>query len=219
MRVSEIFYSVQGEGLNVGKPAIFIRTAGCNMRPICEWCDSKYALKNGKEVGINEVVLSVQEIHNKTGCGRVVITGGEPCVQIDLVLELINNLPDFIVEIETNGLIYFDSAFVDVLTISPKKQNYNFDNVLRFLNDRCVREQKTIIKFVVANEGDFYFWHDLVRKSGIDRMTDNIYMMPEGVEDKQLKKNSLWLVELCKQHNFNYSPRLQIYLYGNKRGV
>src|SRR5258708_12093577 len=74
MLVSEIFYSIQGEGELTGIPSVFVRTSGCNLR--CSWCDTKYAswTPEGVEMSIEEIVTKVDEFRSR----HVVVTGGEP---------------------------------------------------------------------------------------------------------------------------------------------
>jgi len=97
MEICEIFHSLQGEGINIGLPTIFVRTAGCNLR--CEWCDTRYAWEGGEEISIHEIMEKLDSI----GCDRVCITGGEPLLQND-VLDLIDILlPRYDISVETNG--------------------------------------------------------------------------------------------------------------------
>ena len=76
MRISEIFHSIQGEGLLAGVPSVFIRTSGCNLR--CRWCDTPYASWNpeGEEMGLKVIMERVSGYD----CRHVVLTGGEPMV-------------------------------------------------------------------------------------------------------------------------------------------
>jgi 7-carboxy-7-deazaguanine synthase len=76
MLVSEIFYSIQGEGELTGIPSVFVRTSGCNLR--CSWCDTKYAswTPEGVEMSIEEIIAQVDEF----GSRHVVVTGGEPMI-------------------------------------------------------------------------------------------------------------------------------------------
>ena len=64
MKINEIFYSIQGEGKWMGKPNIFIRVTGCNLR--CKYCDTKYAYENGYDMNINDIVAKVNIRHDKT---------------------------------------------------------------------------------------------------------------------------------------------------------
>src|SRR6186997_1453110 len=76
MLISEIFHSIQGEGVLVGVPSVFIRTSGCNLR--CTWCDTPYASwkPEGAEMGTAEILAKVREF----GARHVVVTGGEPMI-------------------------------------------------------------------------------------------------------------------------------------------
>ena len=131
MKISEIFESIQGEGNNAGKPAVFLRTAECNLK--CVWCDTKYTWdwktydysKEVNEMSIKEVRQSLEQFRIR----HLVITGGEPLMQQDDLSELLTFLkPKFYVEVETNGtilpnnslliwLIWFRSIFSLILTI------------------------------------------------------------------------------------------------------
>src|SRR5215210_2144872 len=106
MRVTEIFHSIQGESSHVGRPCVFVRLAGCNLR--CRWCDSEYTFTGGTKMSVDEVMARVESY----GCRLVEITGGEPLAQGE-AFELITKLCDdnHEVLIETSGSI--DIAPVD----------------------------------------------------------------------------------------------------------
>ena len=124
MQVNEIFKSIQGEGPNFGKPAIFLRTAQCNLK--CTWCDTKYTwdwenydfTTEVKEMTIDEIKKSITDLKIK----HLVITGGEPLLQQDDLADLLSFLkPDFYVELETNfpdlqksySIHYFHKVLMD----------------------------------------------------------------------------------------------------------
>ena len=100
MKINEIFYSIQGEGGDAGKPTIFIRFTGCNLR--CIYCDTTYAFYEGEDMGMEEIIEAIK----KWKCRRVCITGGEPLLQqevyalIDALLKM-----EYEVSVETNGSI------------------------------------------------------------------------------------------------------------------
>ena len=109
--IIEIFDSVQGEGLNIGRPATFIRFSGCNLR--CPWCDTKYAWEEGK-------VLHIPEIITKINYSFVVLTGGEPTLYdlSPLIQAIRDNRPSYI-SIETNGTNAVSQG-IDWVVCSPK---------------------------------------------------------------------------------------------------
>ncbi|MEW5937582.1 MAG: radical SAM protein [Candidatus Thermoplasmatota archaeon] len=115
MKVSELFRSLQGEGVRIGVPTVFVRLAGCNLR--CAWCDTPYAqAPEGEDVGIDEVLRRVQGY----GCMEVCITGGEPLLQKD-TLRLILRLLEmgYYVTLETNGTLSLQELpCEDRLTVS-----------------------------------------------------------------------------------------------------
>src|SRR3954463_12513986 len=81
MKISELFYSIQGEGKLVGVPSVFVRASGCNLR--CTWCDTPYASwdPEGDDVAVDEIVRRVAEF----GAKHIVVTGGEPMIMPDVV--------------------------------------------------------------------------------------------------------------------------------------
>jgi len=208
MKVSEIFYSIQGEGINVGKPAVFVRLQECNLR--CSFCDSKYTWnsKEGREMSKDEVVKEIK----KFKCNHVVWTGGEPSLQISEIEDImLFKLFDYTCEIETNGTIYFFPDPFDLVTISPKRGHVNYRVLKKFSN-----ENNTLFKFVIADRGDLRYWLRAIKRLKLSK--NRCMFMPEGKDEKTLRERSLWLVEKCKEHNIRFSPRLHIILYGNVRG-
>ena len=115
LKISEIFYSLQGEGHNAGMPAIFVRLSGCNKR--CGWCDTNYHVK-GRSCSKSAVLAEIRAL--KTGCQTVILTGGEPCMQDILVLVQELRKMGYYIAIETNGSIKIDTTYIDWITVSPK---------------------------------------------------------------------------------------------------
>lgn len=113
MRVNEIFYSVQGEGAYSGTPAVFVRFSGCNLR--CPFCDTDF--KEYEEMDGREILARLQELSKE--CRFVVLTGGEPTLQVDAsLIELLHN-KGYFVAMETNGTNKIPAG-VDWVTCSPK---------------------------------------------------------------------------------------------------
>jgi 7-carboxy-7-deazaguanine synthase len=218
MRISEIFYTLQGEGVEVGKPAIFVRTSGCNLR--CPWCDTKYSWKAGKNYSFADFVDEMTK-QGAVSYERVIFTGGEPTLQLKEISEWAKKIKATIcagasIQLETNGTVLFNPYEFDVVAISPKKECVKF-NVLR----KLMRHQQCFLKFVCENDEDILRWTQLCEslvEDGVRNVWGRVYFMPEGVTNKTLRKRSKWLVERCKEYRVNFSPRLQIWLWGRKRG-
>ncbi len=117
LQLAEIFYSIQGEGEHTGKPAVFVRLAGCNLS--CDFCDTDYSLKFFATV--DDVVAKVRDLGND--CPMVVLTGGEPFAQRE-ALDLIEALrvDGRRVHVESNGTIASDLPEDVWLTVSPKER-------------------------------------------------------------------------------------------------
>src|SRR5215217_4845811 len=113
MLISEIFYSLQGEGVLTGVPSVFVRTSGCNLR--CTWCDTPYTswAPDGREYSHEEIVAAVRS----AACGHVVVTGGEPMIAPGII-ELTEELKSAgqHITIETAGTV-FKPVACDLMSI------------------------------------------------------------------------------------------------------
>ena len=161
MIVSEIFRSLQGEGKNQGRPCTFVRLAGCNLR--CAWCDTPYAREGGEEMSVIEVLDRVWLLNGKHIC----ITGGEPLLQREEVLELLKkfSLHGHTVEIETNGTRDFREmqpyASICMDAKCPSSGERSDLRLLPFITPRdCV-------KFVVADEDDLLYTRAVMSRYAI----------------------------------------------------
>jgi 7-carboxy-7-deazaguanine synthase len=121
LKITEIFPSIQGEGLRQGEPAIFVRLSGCNLK--CSFCDTQYAWKEGRSYTVNQVLGKVIKISQSYPARWVCLTGGEPLQQN--IRELVRRLraKKFKIQVETNGTFY-KLLPVDWYTISPKPPRY-----------------------------------------------------------------------------------------------
>lgn len=218
LRVNEIFYSVQGEGSTIGEPAVFVRLQGCNL--YCFWCDTKYALKRqgGEEIEISNVLEKIKEF----SCLRVVFTGGEPLLQQEGLLEVIKNRKaPYINEIETNGTI-LPSVYLDEIenikwNVSPKLKSSGMTKKLRIRRAIISHfaEREAEFKFVIQDQEDFEEAVALCNEFDIF----NVIIMPEGRTQEEIAKKAKWLVRKCQRYEFRLLPRLQVMIWGNKKGV
>lgn len=237
----EIFYSIQGEGKNLGQPSIFVRTALCNLH--CIWCDTDYtwnwkgtrfAHLNDTRPGYEkydmaEVVaeLSISDIAERVRqhpCRNVVLTGGEPMMQQPALCQLMEELgPDYWFEVETNGTLLPTESFDQLIqqyNVSPKLANSNNQPRLREKPAAYrffAASSKAHFKYVIAQDEDLKEVLQLLERYEIP--PQRVYLMPEGRTAEELQQRQHKLVEVCKQYGFQFTSRLHILLYGDKRGI
>ncbi len=207
MQITEIFHSLQGEGIKIGLPTTFIRTSGCNLR--CEWCDTRYAWEGGKEMGISEIMDKIDEI----GCSRVCVTGGEPLLQ-DNILSLIDILvDDYEVSVETNGSIDISELVVRDLMVSMdyKTPSSRMQRKMQEENLERLRE-KDQMKFVIADKEDYEF---SVEKLGSNDLNCQVIFQP--VDGNELTDLAERVIE--DDLDVRVLPQLHKVIWGDKGGV
>jgi len=224
MRIAEIFYSIQGEGRLVGVPSVFIRTSGCNLR--CVWCDTPYTSwePEGEERSVDEILAEVKRYPAK----HAVVTGGEPLLAHEIE-ELTKQLKreGFHITIETAATI-FKPVSCDLMSLSPKLSNSTPEGKFARMHEEHRLNVPVIqqfidgyeyqLKFVADKKTDLVEIEDILSKlKNVDR--DRVLIMPQGRTKKELRERAPWIVELCKEHGFSYTPRLHIELWGNRRGT
>jgi len=166
MRITEIFHSIQGESSHVGRPCVFVRLAGCNLR--CRWCDSEYTFTGGERMSIDEVMARVESY----GCRLVEITGGEPLAQGE-AFELIAKLCDdhFEVLIETSGSIDIEPVDRRAKIILDVKCPGSGEAAKNRWENLEVLRPHDEIKFVIADRADYDFARRIVAERNLDRWT------------------------------------------------
>lgn len=220
LKVSETFISIQGEGPQIGKKSYFLRLVGCNLA--CEWCDSKYTWQS-PDFKIQSVKDIAQDINNSK-VSNLVITGGEPLLQQNALTELVRKLISSIyIEVETNGTILPKKEFcnyIDQFNVSPKMSNSNNKYSMVCVDFKEVIDSefvKILYKFVVTKSEDFKEIEQF--KYEYYLYNEQIYIMPEGVNRLTQVQNMDWVVQMTMQYGFNFTPRLHILIWDNKRGV
>lgn len=232
----EIFYTLQGEGVSIGKPAIFVRLAKCNLA--CVWCDTPYTwnwtttnFKHEDDVKYNkneEIVtltpLQVADIISEFECNRVVFTGGEPMLQQNEIAEVCFFLgDDYIFEIETNGTITPTDrllAEISQFNVSPKlsSSGNKLNKAIKTpILKKFAETNKAWFKFVIGTEQDLFEAIQIIQDCEIAKIA--VYFMPEGRSESAIEQNSKILAEICKQLAVNFTTRLHVLLWGAKKGV
>lgn len=230
MLLSEIFYSLQGEGRLAGTPSVFVRTSGCNLR--CTWCDTPYASWNpeGKNFSVAEIVAEIE----RHPARHVVLTGGEPMIAKEMrELAAAIRAGGRHITIETAATVAPDGIACDLASLSPKLRNSTPDvakagawserhEATRW-NSAAVaawlRDYDYQLKFVVASPEDVAEVESLLAQLPSPPPRHKVLLMPEGISAETLRARTTWLVGLCKDRGYRFAPRLHIEWFGNKRGT
>jgi len=231
MLISELFYSVQGEGLLAGVPSVFVRTSGCNLR--CRWCDTPYASSEpeGEQQTVEEIVARVREYPAR----HVVLTGGEPMLAKGIE-DLAGMLKEagYHITIETAGTIEPDGIACDLASLSPKLADSTPD-AEQFGEGWSKRHEESRIqqevlnawavayscqfKFVVSDSGDMEEIEKILEAVTPRPEPGRVLLMPEGTDSATLQERSQIVAELCKETGYRFCPRLHIELYGDTKGT
>lgn len=212
MQITEIFYSLQGEGLHAGLPTVFVRTTGCPLR--CTWCDSEYSFHGGKQLSVDEILDAVAEHPTD----RVCFTGGEPLVQKDAV-DFVQRLLDEgrHVVIETSGSIPLDD-YVDMqpreglclsVDIKCPSSGETDKNRLEEIARLASHDQ---VKFVVGNEEDYAYAKEV--------MTEH-ETPASWVIQPVWGSNETWLADKLLEDGLDarFSMQMHKQIWGDKPGV
>ena len=231
MRISEIFFSIQGEGKLTGVPSVFIRTSGCNLR--CQWCDTPYASwhPEGEEMSESQILQAVNSYPTR----YCVVTGGEPMIAKGIVelLQALNQAGKH-VTVETAGTVFPAGTMCDLASLSPKLANSTPSSELvgqgwqerhertrwqpEVVRTWCERFEHQL-KFVVSRETDIAEIDAMLAEAGVKTAPENILLMPEGRTVEEQRALAPPVLEWCKQRGWRYCTRLHIDLFGNKRGT
>lgn len=213
MRISEIFESIQGEGRFMGHPSIFVRMFGCNLR--CDSCDTKYAYEEGEYIEYSVRELYDEILSLKKPEYKVIWTGGEPLLQRKDIIELSSQIPDC--HIETNGTINLDESYLfERITVSPKKNILSdYENFFSYWN-----KDNVDFKFVIGKHDWCFKERDIkkiINKNFISK--DKIWLMPHGVDKEGVCLSSKKVWKLCIDLGVNYSDRLHIRVWNDRRKI
>ena len=232
LRVCEIYESLQGEGLLVGTPSVFVRTSGCNLR--CWFCDTPFA--SWKPEGEFLSVGEIDERCQSFAAQHYVLTGGEPMIfsQLPQFTEVLRERQIHIT-IETAGTVY-QPVQCDLMSISPKLSgSAPRDASLKWTEAherrreqldvvaRLIREYPYQLKFVVDTQADadevLDYLLRLESQLGHTLDRERLLIMPQGTTAPELEQHAEWLIPWCKHQDLRFCPRSHIIWFGNRRGT
>lgn len=188
IRITEIFFSLQGESNTVGLPTVFIRLTGCPMR--CTYCDTAYAFHGGQKQEIADIILQVQKYKTR----HITVTGGEPLAQPECH-ELLTQLCDlgYKVSIETGGAMPIKEVdprvyiVLDVKTpASSEEKNNRYENLDYIKQSDC-------LKFVICDRDDYLWSRKMLEQQQLEQKCE-VFFSPSS---SQLNPTTLadWIVE------------------------
>lgn len=216
MRITELFYSIQGEGRRMGRPSAFVRTTGCHLR--CAWCDASYTFSGGETKSLDEIMAFLDGQPTKEVC----ITGGEPLLQKD-VWDLITRLLDegWSVLVETAGNLDFSRAdgypaaererLCISMDVKCPSSGEHEKNDLTNLDDLRAPDQ---LKFVVADREDYDFAVGVLREHGFPPCP--VYLNPVGgVEPERI---TAWVLDEDESLPVHVGVQLHKLVWGDVPG-
>lgn len=209
MKLSEIFFSLQGETRTVGLPTIFIRLTGCPLR--CQYCDTAYAFSGGENFLIEEIIIEIKKYQTR----YVTVTGGEPLAQKECVtlLKKLCDL-DYIVSLETSGALdvsAVDARVVKIMDIktpaSLESSKNNFDNI-KYLSPH---DQ---IKFVICDRHDYDWSKKIILQFELNKKCEILFS--PGYQQIDYAKLADWI--LADQLPVRFQAQLHKVIWGDVPG-
>ena len=189
LTINEIFYSIQGESTYAGKPCVFVRLTGCDLR--CTWCDTTYSFHEGRKMSVDDVMEEV----GRYGSPLVEVTGGEPLLQPDVYPLMDRLLEDGrTVLLETGGQVDVSrvpGAVVKVMDVkcpgSGESEKNEWTNIDRL-------GQRDQVKFVIKDRTDYEYAREIVTRHALERRCAAVLLSPvHGVMHP--KSLSEWILE------------------------
>ncbi len=236
MLISELFYSIQGEGVTTGMPSIFIRFPGCNLicgghnatlvkSGLATWhCDSEKIWKESKEWTEQELLdwfsPYIKSIHG--GDVRIIFTGGEPLLKhnYENILKIKKLIGRMDCEVETNGTVEADLSIFDQINCSPKLGNSGMPFSMRknpAALDQIVRHHNYWLKFVISSEDDLVEMMDYLEYTDADM--SRVVLMPACDNREALPQATKAVWEMAMKHRLRMTSRLHILAFDKTVGV
>lgn len=209
LRLTEIFYSLQGEASRAGLPTVFVRLTGCPLR--CTWCDTTYSFTGGEAATIESVLAEVAKYPARQVC----VTGGEPLAQKDC-LTLLTALCDagYDVSLETSGALDVSGVDPRVSRIMDLKAPDSGESAKNRWENLSVLGLRDEIKIVIASRADYEWARQVLRDRQLDRLCPVLFSPAQGL----IEACSLadWILE--DGLNVRFQLQLHKLLWGNMQG-
>lgn len=210
LKITEIFYSLQGEALNVGLPTVFIRLTGCPLR--CTYCDTEYAFSGGDWYSLEQILGEAASYNTP----HITVTGGEPLAQKNCI-PLLTQLCDagFSVSLETSGALsleWVDSRVAKIMDIKTPASGESEKNKLENLQYLSKRDQ---LKFVICDEADYVWSKSLLESKCLDNICEVLF----SPSSEQLAARTLadWIIR--DRLPVRFQIQLHKILWGDGPGV
>ena len=203
LKVNEIYYSVQGESTFAGLPCVFVRLTYCNLR--CDYCDTEYAFYEGNYMSVSEIIEKVKEYD----CKLIEITGGEPLVQMDECLLLMNQLCEegFEVLIETGGSLSItdiDPRVKIIMDLKCPSSGMGKKNLYENIN---YLKQNDELKFVIGSREDYDWSINIIQKHQLENKCKILFSVVYG------KLEPIKLVNWILEDKLNVRFQLQMHKF------
>jgi 7-carboxy-7-deazaguanine synthase len=228
MKVSEVFFSIQGEGRLAGVPSAFVRTSGCNLR--CVFCDTPYTSwqPEGENLSVEEILARLQAFPTR----HAVVTGGEPLIAAGIEdLCAVLRRHGYHITVETAATVFKPLA-CDLASLSPKLSNstpHEREGGRWAQRHERLRLQIPVIRSFLA-QGDYQLKFVIDQPPDVREVLEiidqlpgvdptRVLLMPQGTTRNDLDSRGPWVAELCMRHGLRFCPRTHIELYGNRRGT
>ncbi len=209
LRISEIFYSLQGESKSVGMPTVFIRLTGCPLR--CQYCDTSYAFSGGEMTSIADIIAQVEQYKTR----YITVTGGEPLAQ-PACLELLTQLADkdYIVSLETSGALDVSQVDPRIVKVMDLKTPASAEESRNLYTNLPYLEAKDQLKFVICNAEDYAWSKDKLDEYQLDKQCEVLFSPSMGEQDPT--ELAEWI--LRDQLPVRFQLQLHKILWGNSPG-
>ncbi len=209
LKVSEIFFSLQGEASRAGLPTVFVRLVGCPLR--CVWCDTEYAFTGGQNISLAEIVSEIAQY----GTPRVCVTGGEPLAQkacLSLLVALCDAGHD--VSLETSGALDIAGVDVRVSRIVDLKAPGSGEFDRNRWENLALLTARDELKFVLKDRADYEWARDIIRERRLDELCPLLFAPVQGGLEPKILAD--WI--LADRLPVRFQVQLHKLLWGNIQG-